>query len=375
MVPLDEDWPLLVGLLPPNWEQAAVLSGASERLRGFPSISDLLRTLLLHVGKGYSLRETAVRAKAAGMAEVSDVALMKRLRKAEGWLHGLCCSLLEESGWEMPAESRGWNVRAVDGTLVKEPGRSGSLWRLHYSVRLPSLVCDHFQLTPVKGAGNGEVLGRFAAEPGDLVLADRGFCKPAGVVKLEGQGAKVIVRLNTSSLPLWQADGSRVNLLEWLTPLRAGEPAREWPVWVHARPGRIAGRLCAIAKSQEATLRAQRRIRQKSQQGGPTPKPETLQYAGYVVVFTTLPAGQFRAAETLEWYRTRWQIELVFKRFKTLAELGALPKHDDQSARAWLYGKLLIALLGQKLERLGKDISPWGYRIPEAWKWQRVAGF
>ena len=59
----------------------------------------------------------------------------------------------------------------------------------------------------------------------------------------------------------------------------------------------------------------------------------------------------------------------------TLAELGALPKHADESARAWLYGKLLVALLGQKLERLGRDISPWGYRLPHAWQWQRVAGF
>jgi len=94
-----------------------------------------------------------------------------------------------------------------------------------------------------------------------------------------------------------------------------------------------------------------------------------------VMVFTTVPASHFRTSEVLEWYRVRWQIELVYKRLETLAELGSLPKHDDQSARAWLYGKLLIALLGQKLERLGRDISPWGYRIPEAWKWQRVAGF
>jgi IS4 transposase len=76
----------------------------------------------------------------------------------------------------------------------------------------------------------------------------------------------------------------------------------------------------------------------------------------------------------LEWYRVRWQIELVFKRMKSLAQLGHLPKHDEQSARAWLYGKLLVALLGQKLTRLGRDISPWGYRLAESWKWQRVAG-
>jgi hypothetical protein len=375
MQPLDEDWALLLGLLPAQWQQQAVLSGASERLRGFASTSNLLRALLLHVGNGYSLRETVVRAKAAGLAEVSDVALMKRLRKAEGWLHGLCVSLLEESGWEMPAETHGYNVRALDGTLVKEPGRSGSSWRMHYSVRIPSLVCDHFALTSTKGAGSGETLGRFAAGPGDLVLADRGFCRPNGVETLTRQGASVMVRLNTSSLPLWSEDGSRFGLAEQIGDLQETGVEREWQVWVQGAKDRIAGRLCALRKSEAAAARARRHIERKAQQGGAKPKSETLQYARYVMVFTTVPASRLSTSEVLEWYRVRWQIELVFKRLKTLAAFGALPKHDDQSARAWLYGKLLVALLGQKLERLGRDISPWGYRLPEAWRWQRVAGF
>jgi len=374
MQPLDEDWKLLLNLLPVGWEQQAVLSGASERLRGFGSTADLLRTLLLHVGKGYSLRETVVRAKAAGIAEVSDVALLKRLRNAEEWLRRLCVSLSQESGWEMPAETRGYNVRALDGTLVKEPGRNGSLWRIHYSVRIPSLVCDHLELTAVKGAGTGESLERFAASPEDLVLADRGFCKPGGVERLHRQGAVVMVRLNSSTLPLWGPAGSRFGLLEQVSQLKETGTEREWPVWVQGAKERIAGRLCAIRKSEEAAEKARRHIVRKTQQGGATPKPETLEYARYVMVFTTAPASHFSTAEVLEWYRARWQIELVFKRLKTLAELGSLPKHDDRSARAWLYGKLLIALLGQKLEQLGRDISPWGYRQPEAWKWQRVAG-
>jgi hypothetical protein len=321
-----------------------------------------------------TLRETVVRAKAAGIAEVSDVALMKRLRKAEEWLRRLCASLLQESGWEMPAEVRGYTVRALDGTLVKEPGRKGSQWRIHYSVRIPSLVCDHLELTAVKGAGTGESLERFAAVPGDLVLADRGFCKPRGVERLHQQGAAVMVRLNSSTLPLWDQAGARFGLLEQVTQLKETGTEREWPVWVQGAKERIAGRLCVLRKSEEAAEKARRRIARKAQQGGPTPKPETLEYARYVMVFTTAPASHFSTAEVLEWYRARWQIELVFKRLKTLAELGSLPKHDDQSARGWLYGKLLIALLGQKLERLGRDISPWGYRQAEAWKWQRVAG-
>ena len=187
---VDENWNLLASLLPAGWEQQAVLSGASERLRGFSTTSNLLRTLLLHVGKGYSLRETVVRAKAAGIAEISDVALMKRLQKAEGWLHGLCVGLLKESGWEMPLETHGFNVRALDGTLVKEPGRGGSLWRIHYSLRIPSLECDDLVLTPTRGRGVGETLTRAPAHSGDLVLADRGFCTPVGSGGADAAGSR-----------------------------------------------------------------------------------------------------------------------------------------------------------------------------------------
>ena len=66
----------------------------------------------------------------------------------------------------------------------------------------------------------------------------------------------------------------------------------------------------------------------------------------------------------LEWYRLRWQVELVFKRFKSLAQLGHLPKYDDdESAKAWLYGKLFVALLVEKLLHHARTISPWGYDV------------
>jgi len=61
-------------------------SGAVERVRGFSSPDVLLRTLMLHVAWGYSLRETVVRARLANWTDISDVALLKRVRNSEEWL-------------------------------------------------------------------------------------------------------------------------------------------------------------------------------------------------------------------------------------------------------------------------------------------------
>ena len=70
-----------MSFFPPNWEELAFQSGAMTRMRKLKSPEALLRTLLLHVGHGYSMRETVSRAKDADIADFSDVALLKRLKK------------------------------------------------------------------------------------------------------------------------------------------------------------------------------------------------------------------------------------------------------------------------------------------------------
>jgi hypothetical protein len=363
--PSNEDWEVLRGLFPNDWQDQARRLGAVERLRGFGSIEDLMRTLLLHVAQGYSLRETVVRAKASRLGTVSDVALLKRLRKAEPWLRSLCLRLLEENGIQAPPQPKGWRVRVLDGSVVKEPGRTGSQWRLHYSLQLPSMVCDHLEVTAVEGPRVGERLHRFPAQRGDLVLADRGMCNPVGIGQLVKQGAQVIVRVNTGSLPLRTLRGQPFDLPAHLRPMGAPGKIAEWRVQAGDLKRPVVGRLCVLRKSEDQAQRALRKIRRKVQQGGPAPKAETLTYANYVIVFTTLSDAELSTQQVLEWYRLRWQIELIFKRLKTLLRVGHVPKYDDQSSKAWLYGKLFVALLAEKLMRIGRAISPWGYLLRE----------
>ena len=101
--PLQEDWDLLLSFLPENWEALARRTGALRKLRKDKSPSKLLRTLLLHLGCGHSLRETVVRARQAQLADLSDVALLKRLRK---------CAAPLISG------SRQYRARRLQGRLI-----------------------------------------------------------------------------------------------------------------------------------------------------------------------------------------------------------------------------------------------------------------
>lgn len=353
----EEDWAVLMSLFPKGWDRQAKETGAMERQSGIKIPETLLRLFLLHVARGYSLRETAVRAKESGLATISDVGLLKRLRRSEDWLHWLCTQLVSENGVRMPQQKHQGTIRIVDGTIIKEPGKTGSQWRILYSMRLPDLRCDYFDLTATTGAGTGESFARLPVVKHDLILGDAGYGTAAGIKWVVSNGGDVLVRINSQTLPLQQKRGGSFDLLSRLQTLKTACAVGEWRVRLPDTT--IEGRVCALRKSEEAIQQAHRRIERRASKKQTKTKPETWEHAKYVAVFTT---DRKTPAETiLEWYRVRWQIELTFKRLKSLARLGHLPKYDDQSSRAWLYGKLFVALLTQKLVRIGRELSPWGY--------------
>ncbi len=358
---MEEDWDLLKSFLPQNWRQMAVEHRVLKGLRQDKDEANLLRILLLHVGCGYSLRETVVRAKEANLSNLSDVALLKRLRKSENWLNAMCVSLFRERGIELTRSST-FTARLFDATTIKEPGKTGSMWRVHYSVQIPSLSCDFFKLTHTEGSGTGETFIQFPINKGDFIIADRGYCHGRGIEHVQNNEAFVTVRLNPDSIIVTEINDRSFPILERICCLDQPGTSKSWDVKVSARKcSPVIGRLCVIRKSNEAIELAHKKLRRRASKHGETLKPETLEYAKYVMVFSTFPKTNFSDYDILEWYRIRWQVELVFKRFKSIAGLGHLPKHDDQSAKAWLYGKLLVALLVEKLISYATSISPWGY--------------
>jgi hypothetical protein len=297
------------------------------------------------------------------LADLSDVALLKRLRKGKDWLYELCRGLFAERGLKAP-DNQGGGLRLMDATVVKEPGQTGSQWRIHYSFQWPTLRCDYFKLTATEGKGTGETLRQYPISPGDLILVDRGYCQAAGIHHVAEGKAWVTVRLNPHSIVLHTQAGEHFPLLQKLKTIQRTGQIATWKVRVpYENQEPVAARICVVRKSKAAIAHAIKKLEREASKNGSQLQPETLIYAEYIMVLTTFPEDQYPSVMILEWYRFRWQIELLFKRLKQIAQLGHLPKHDDESAQAWLYGKLFVALLTEKVIEHASALSPWGYRL------------
>jgi Transposase DDE domain len=357
---LEEEWEYLTEFLPKDWREQARKSGALRRARSIADADCLLRLILMHTATGLSLRQTVVRAREQSIADISDVALLKRLRSSEPWLRGLTSRMTEIGEAKIVkrvcAQRR---VRVVDATTIQEQGGTGTDWRVHYAMCLPDLSCDFFELTDEHG---GESYRRIPVEPMDLLLADRGYSNAAGVSAVREAQGDVLVRWNSFSFPLETKEGKPFEVLKELNklPKRA---AREWAVSFRHGGKKFTGRLCAIRKNAVATERAREKMRQKASKKQKEPDEEALELAAFVMIFTTVSRDVLDTQEVLELYRVRWQIELRFKHLKSLLGLGCLPKYDEQSCRAWIQAKLLCGLLIERLMKEAKFFFPWGYRL------------
>jgi hypothetical protein len=261
-----------------------------------------------------------------------------------------------------PENGANWpqRIRVIDATDILEPGSSGTDLRLHYALRLPELSCDYFELSDVRG---GEKLGRFSFTPGEWILADRGYSHRAGAALVLAAGAELIVRWNWAVFPLEDAHGRPFEPLPACRALKVGEVGH-WKVWFRWQGQRHALRLCALRKSQLATERARQKTLRKAQRNGTEEvAPQSLELAGYILVLSSLEPAQLAPRAVLELYRCRWQIELTFKRLKSLMAAGHVPKSDDASAKSWMQAKILTALLIERVLLEAKLFSPWGYHL------------
>jgi len=356
---VSDEWGVIVNMLPKGWEEQAKTLKAFQRKRYTESPSSLLRLILYHAINDGGLKTTTAQAKAAGIADMSSVALHKRLKTSGPWLQWIAQQLCNEFREQLP-ETQQLRVRAVDSTTIQCPGSTGSDWRLHYTLDLGTLACDWHEVTP---ADQAEGLQRTPCSPGDVLIADRGYLRVRGIQSIVSNGGHVVIRMRWNHPRLNDTQGKKVLALSMVKNLRLGQ-AGDWPVAMVTQSGTaIPGRIIAVKLPVPLADKNRRRLQRNASKKQHAIDERSLDAARYVMLFTTVPASVLSAENITQLYRFRWQIEIAFKRHKQLLQLGKLPHKNPEAARTWIIAKLVVALLLETLYRRAAAFSPWGYSL------------
>jgi hypothetical protein len=353
-------WEQVQEHLPPDFdiERTARERRAFVRKRGVKDVASLFRLALAYGGCGMSLRETCAWAGALKLASLSGPSLMERLCKAAPWLGDIVAGLISQQATLPTKRWAGYRLRAIDATAICQPGADRTSWRLHVGYDLASGQVDQIALTDGRGAEN---LQRLTYLPGEIVLGDRIYARARNLQLVDRDGADFIVRAGWSSLRLKCPDGGEFDLFATLRA-QAGQEG-EVRVRVDDGPGDstpLELRLIIWRKTPEQAEAEQKRLLKNAKKRGTKVDPRSLEAAKYVMLLTALPADAFPACDVLAIYRFRWQIELAFKRMKSLAGLDELAAKEPALAQAWLYARLIAFLIAEHIAGRVPESSPCG---------------
>lgn len=373
---LGADWPSLAASLARrlDLEGTAAAAKALRRRRGIDGAATLLRLALVYGGTDLSLRGTAAWARAAGVADLSDVALMYRLQGAEVWLAGLAEALVSQEIGALGAVpgAGNWRLRLVDGTSLMAGGTGGGHGRGYHLHACFDLSAQRFDELVLTSARDAESLARHTAAPGEILVADRfyapGWAKAAGVRATVAAAGHLIVRRGLTACRIVDADGQKLDAEAILDLARDGTKSGgivDIPVWLPASDDAPALQLRLIIqkKPEEAAEQSQRRAAKKARARHYTAKSKQLEAAQYLMLMTTLDEATMPATQVLALYRRRWQIEIAFKRLKSLGDLDTVQAKEERLVKAAIWAKLILAILGESLLGHVLSLSPSGQTI------------
>jgi IS4 transposase len=352
----------LLGRLPRalDLDALAFQTKAIERRRDIADGASLLRLALARGPGGLSLSQTAAWASMIGLSVLSDPAVKYRLDKAADFLKAVMEQQLAALTDGAALRWAGRILRASDGSNIKQRASKGTDWRVHGVFDLGRGGFSHLELTDHHGA---EALDRGAAVAGEIRIGDRNFARPGVLQRFRQQTAEradFIVRVRWKAFRLRWPDGTPFNLIDHLLGLPVDAAPHE--VMVQATVGRtkpsLPLRLIILRKSHEATEATRHKLRREAPRKQTKLDPRSLVAAEFLIVATSLPAEQYPSEEVLAVYRLRWQIELAFKRLKSLLHIDRLPTRTPQASRSWLYAHLILALLCDDISQEFLESSP-----------------
>ena len=346
-------------MLPEGWEAKAKELGALRRPREIKTPEELLRMILLYLTEGKSFRGTSALMQLGGEGRISDVAVLKRMRNSASWLQWLCENICRQAGLIVtkPKWLEKKTVLLVGGSEDAKCGVRRQCYMLHYSLDLFTLSAREMTVTD---KSTGEKLSNFKLlGKGDIIIGDRIYGTLPAAVYLRERKAGYVLRIRSGCFAMYNGRKQKIDIFQRLSRLKEGKYAgitvkciindRYEPV-----------RICAMGKDKDSERAGLKRLVKENQRkrGGRPVSKAQRESNKYIIVMTSL-GKEISAAQVLELYRARWQVEIAFKRLKSLFGYNDLPSKHSKSVYAWFYGKLLLAALCETAVNTGR-FSPCG---------------
>lgn len=312
---------------------------------------ELMWLFFVHVGLDLPLRQTAAVVREASGPSVSPMRIHKKLIRAGTYLQDLMERMVSADPDRSPERWLGYRVQLIDATTLCGPAATGADARIHTVMELANLRIAQIEVTDEHG---GETFTRFEWTANDLAVGDRGYSHANGIEKVSRQGGAVLVRLNWHSLPLRWSDHEKADVLPWLRTL-TGNGCHERAAYFHTRDKKstVAGRVIARRLKNDEAAQSEAWVRREHKAKDVT--PEMLESARYMVLFTT---SRLSAFDCVELYRLRWQIELQFKRWKSLCGFDRLPNYRPDTILSWIYLKVILGIILERMATPTREAFP-----------------
>jgi len=327
-------------LLPADLEESAKTKGALKRKRGLKSASDLIKLLLIYAVSTMSMRMLSLCAASLKIADVTDVALAKRFRKSEGWLAYILDYLLPKPKvvfgnygvTQTVTKSIRRSVNLIDGSMVTEAGKGGNSYRIHMSYNLSIGSMSDVQVTDKHTA---ESFAHCNIQKNDIYIADSGYGKAKMYDYIISRCADAILRFTPNHVTLVNNRGEVIDMAQ---KLDTKEKTIEFRCYAKHGKKLLPVRIIASQLPEDKKPGAIKRKKKEAQKyQTKNMRPETLLYAEWTIIMTSLDES-YTAEDVLTIYRSRWQVELLFKRIKQHFKVTKIRPSTQK------YGKVLVLL-------------------------------
>ena len=339
----------LLEMLPDGYEEAAWETGALKRRREIKTAFDLLTLVFMYVAHGLSHLEVSVIAKMKGIAQISDVAFMKRFAKCAKLVEWLLENLNTQATahYSKPSKFEKYDIKALDASIVTSGGKMRITHRLHFAIDIFLLKSDQYKITAQK---IGESLTNFVVKAKDLFLGDRAYGTKTSMEHCLANEGNFIFRIRKNAFDIYDKKGNKIDLIEKLRNIRKSKTLNLRCFFLSSGSEFVPIRICAMIKPKDVVE---------------NPEDDTGFMNNFIVLVTSILDNHISAKDILELYRLRWQVELYFKRLKSLMGFGDIPNKTEAHIKIWLNAKLVVAIM-LEIMTAQVNFSPSGRRCGQA---------